>query len=285
MFNFIKFINRVVAGEDPAVAAEQATQIQASEAGATTVASDAVGKDGLSILPLANAVDGGRAAAASPCLLSLAAAADATTIASDNHDMEAVENAPGEHQVPIAEQQPPIEKRTYALEEDLQYDINHQIELHLAVVADATTIASDNQDVEAVKNVPGEHQVPIAEQQPPIEDFPHDDDCNQPVLKLETGQQQKGHDVTVCSICGCTPCEWQQYGLNVISMMMQAFDHENRTPQGQLIDPATNLPVSNTIARKVAYKFFQYDKYGTVVVGKALQIPKCVIRKIRQLYP
>jgi hypothetical protein len=69
MFNFIKFINQVVAGEDPIVAPEQATQIQASEAGATTVASDAVGKDGLSILPLARAVDGGRAAAASPSLL------------------------------------------------------------------------------------------------------------------------------------------------------------------------------------------------------------------------
>jgi hypothetical protein len=77
-------------------------------------------------------------------------------------------------------------------------------------VANATTIASDNHDVEAVENVPEEHQVPIAEQQPPIEDFPHDDDHNQPVFfELETVQQQKGHDVTVCSICGCTPCEWQ----------------------------------------------------------------------------
>jgi hypothetical protein len=246
MFNFIKFI---------VVVAEQATQIQASEAGATTVASDAVGKDGLSILPSANAIDGGRAAAASPSLLPLAIVADAMTIASDNHDVEAVENIPGEHQVPIAEQQPPIEEHTYAFEEDLQYDINHQIELPLAVVADAMTIALDNYDMEAVENVPGEYQVPIAEQQPPIEDFPHDNDHtvpfdkplhdglnvpediehdkvpndnhNQPVLELETVQQQRGHDVTVCSICGCTPCEWQQYGLNIISMMMQAFDHEN----------------------------------------------------------
>jgi hypothetical protein len=51
MFNFINFINQVVAGEDPEAAAQQASQIQASEAGTTAVASDAVGEDASSHLP------------------------------------------------------------------------------------------------------------------------------------------------------------------------------------------------------------------------------------------
>jgi hypothetical protein len=28
---------------------------------------------------------------------------------------------------------------------------------------------------------------------------------------------------TVCHMCGCTPCEWEHYGLTVITIMMQAF--------------------------------------------------------------
>jgi hypothetical protein len=165
MFNFIKFI---------VVVAEQATQIQASEAGATTVASDAVGKDGLSILPSANAVDGGRAAAASPSLLPLAVAADAMTIASDNHDVEPVESVPGEHHVPIAEQQPPIEEHTYANEEDLQYEVNHQIEedAEIPPVVEEDLQYDVNHQIEEYFPHDNDHTVPF--------DEPLHDDLNVP---------------------------------------------------------------------------------------------------------
>ncbi len=90
---------------------------------------------------------------------------------------------------------------------------------------------------------------------------------------------------TVCHICGCMPCEWEQYGLSVITIMMQAFDHEHRSPNGLLIDPNTNLPLENCSARRVAYKAFQYEKYGTITGNKSLPIPRCVLQQIKHLYP
>jgi hypothetical protein len=50
---------------------------------------------------------------------------------------------------------------------------------------------------------------------------------------------------------------------------MQAFDHEHQSPNGLLIDPSSNLPLDNSSARRVAYKAFQYEKYGTVTGSKS----------------
>jgi hypothetical protein len=92
-------------------------------------------------------------------------------------------------------------------------------------------------------------------------------------------------EVAVCTICGSTPCEWEQCGLSVINLMLQAFDPDHRSTDSFLLDPRTNLPIDNKSARRVAYKCFQYEKYGTITVGKALPIPRCVINQIRELYP
>jgi hypothetical protein len=58
---------------------------------------------------------------------------------------------------------------------------------------------------------------------------------SQPVPERRGAQPVMDNELTVCSICGCTPCEWQQYGLNAITLVMQAFDHDNRSADGQLI--------------------------------------------------
>ena len=92
-------------------------------------------------------------------------------------------------------------------------------------------------------------------------------------------------ELAVCPICGCTPCEWVQFGLTVVNLMMQAFDHEKRSPDGLLIDPNTNVPLDNPSVRRVAYKCFQYEKYGTIAGTKSLSIPKCVVGQTKYLYP
>jgi hypothetical protein len=92
-------------------------------------------------------------------------------------------------------------------------------------------------------------------------------------------------EALVCSVCGCTPCEWNEYGLYVINLMTHAFDHTNLLINGRLIDPVLHSIVGGKVARRVAYKCFQYEKSGSISVGKSLPIPKCVLHQICILYP
>jgi len=92
-----------------------------------------------------------------------------------------------------------------------------------------------------------------------------------------------GHKV--CHVCGGTPCEWEQYGLTIITLMMHAFDHQNRSPNGLLLDPCTNQAVDNRTARRLAYKMYQYEKFGTINSSKSLPVSCCVVRQIKSLYP
>jgi len=84
-------------------------------------------------------------------------------------------------------------------------------------------------------------------------------------------------EALVCSVCGCTPCEWNEYGLSVINLMTHAFVHTNLLINGRLIDPVSCSIVEGNVARRVAYKCFQYEKSGSISVGKSLPIPKCVL--------
>ena len=59
-------------------------------------------------------------------------------------------------------------------------------------------------------------------------------------------------EAVVCHTCGCTPCEWVQFALTVINLMMHAFDHTNQSPDGLLLDPSTKCPLSNSSIRRVA---------------------------------
>jgi hypothetical protein len=90
---------------------------------------------------------------------------------------------------------------------------------------------------------------------------------------------------SVCNICGCTPCEWVEYGQAVISLMMQAYDHSQHSENERLYDFDTKETVSNETARAVACKCFQYSKFGTINVAKSRPVPKCVKHYIEMLYP
>jgi hypothetical protein len=94
-----------------------------------------------------------------------------------------------------------------------------------------------------------------------------------------------GVEAVVCHTCGCTTCEWVQFGLTVINLMMHAFDHTNRSPDGLLLDPSIKHPLPNSSIRRVAYKCFQYEKYGSIAGGKCLPIPNFVTMQIKHLYP
>ena len=96
---------------------------------------------------------------------------------------------------------------------------------------------------------------------------------------LEEPQQ-----LLVCSTCGGTPCQWEEFGQAVISLMMQAYDHDLLSEKGCLFDFETKQPINSETARGLALKCFQYSKYGTIS-PKAKPVPKCVKRVITLFYP
>jgi hypothetical protein len=65
--------------------------------------------------------------------------------------------------------------------------------------------------------------------------------------------------------------------MDYLSSMMHAFDNTNLLINGRLIDPVSHSMVEGNVARRVAYKCFQYEKYGSISEGKLLPIPKCVL--------
>jgi len=96
---------------------------------------------------------------------------------------------------------------------------------------------------------------------------------------LEEPQQ-----LLVCSTCGGTPCQWEEFGQAVINLMMQAYDHDLLSEKGCLFDFETKQPINSETARGLALKCFQYSKYGTIS-PKAKPVPKCVKRVITLFYP
>ena len=88
----------------------------------------------------------------------------------------------------------------------------------------------------------------------------------------------------VCTTCGGTPCQWEEFGQAVISLMMQAYDHDLLSEKGCLYDFKTKEPIDSETARGLAMKCFQYSKYGTIS-PKAKPVPKCVKRVIKLFYP
>ena len=52
----------------------------------------------------------------------------------------------------------------------------------------------------------------------------------------------------ICHICGERPCDWIQYGEDLIQRGVESFDSET---------------VANNIIRKTVYRMYIYGKYGT----------------------
>lgn len=75
----------------------------------------------------------------------------------------------------------------------------------------------------------------------------------------------------MCYICGEKPCDWIQYGKELIQRGVEMFSGEEM--------------VSNKIIRKTVYRMYVYTKYGHLGKGKRVRIPICVRDRIREKWP
>lgn len=89
------------------------------------------------------------------------------------------------------------------------------------------------------------------------------------------------HEVQVCSQCGGTPCEWDEYKEELLQCNTELLASDSSDNSlADNIDPERNSKM-----RKALYKSFTYIKFGHLGKGNRIPIPACVTSKIRQLYP
>lgn len=90
------------------------------------------------------------------------------------------------------------------------------------------------------------------------------------------------NETEVCEDCGSAPCEWREWGRDVLSIADKRFTWSS---DGTILvdEGGTETPCS--IVRKNFYQLFTYLKYGHLGRGVRIPIPRCVEQEIRRRYP
>ena len=86
----------------------------------------------------------------------------------------------------------------------------------------------------------------------------------------------KETDVSTCSHCGEQPCIWFTYEDSIKETMMEWYALETSTK---------HCPPTNNLTRKECYKCYIRMRYGYLGKGKRVEIPACVLARVREIYP
>ena len=101
----------------------------------------------------------------------------------------------------------------------------------------------------------------------------------------DSDTQDNDDDESVCVICSGTPCEWDEFGPELLSrqslMVRREVDDDGIE---KLIDSAGRT-IQNSKMRLYLYRLFTYLKFGHLGRGNRIPIPNCVTSQIRNLYP
>ena len=93
----------------------------------------------------------------------------------------------------------------------------------------------------------------------------------------EGSDSEENIDDVMCEICGGTPCDWVQFGeelMEQVNLMYDINSSENR-----------EHTFRNSTIRKSAYRMFTYMKYGHLGKGNRIPIASCVVDRVRSAWP
>jgi hypothetical protein len=81
--------------------------------------------------------------------------------------------------------------------------------------------------------------------------------------------------------CGETPCDWLRFRAKLLSEARSTYpcvlgDHSNH---------GGRVGVTRNVVQKFIYKNYVYSKYGSLGKGIRINIPECVLQKVRAAYP
>jgi hypothetical protein len=101
----------------------------------------------------------------------------------------------------------------------------------------------------------------------------------------DSGAEDVDDDDSVCVICGGTPCEWVEFGGELVARQsLMATREMGVDGVGILLDSA-GRPIQNNRMRLHLYRLFTYLKFGHLGRGNRIPIPSCVTSEIRKMYP
>ena len=88
----------------------------------------------------------------------------------------------------------------------------------------------------------------------------------------------------VCTICGGTPCDWDEYGEELTKQINMMYFREKHGNIDIVLDEGGNR-LSYSQMRKAMYRIFTRIKFGHLGRGVRIPVPDCVGRNIRGMYP
>ena len=83
-----------------------------------------------------------------------------------------------------------------------------------------------------------------------------------------------------CSYCGQEPCDWIKYGDMVLEQVDNVYKVDN---DNNVIDKDNKIVPYNIVCKNL-YRFFTYVKHGHLGKGKIIQLPKCVLGGIQDVF-
>ena len=92
-------------------------------------------------------------------------------------------------------------------------------------------------------------------------------------------------DESVCAICGGTPCEWEEFGPELIRRASLMARRSGSEEGGEDLVDSSGRPITYTKMRCFLYRTFTYMKFGHLGRGNRIPLPNCVLREIKKLYP
>ena len=101
----------------------------------------------------------------------------------------------------------------------------------------------------------------------------------------DSDAQDNDDDESVCVICGGTPCEWDEFGPELISRQSLMVRREVGDDGIENLIDSAGRSIFNNKMRLYLYRLFTYLKFGHLGRGNRIPIPNCVTSQIRNLYP
>jgi hypothetical protein len=95
-------------------------------------------------------------------------------------------------------------------------------------------------------------------------------------LEKKATKEDDNSETIMCAVCGGTHCDWIVYEDEIISEVELMYDKDPQKGQGN---------TENRCIRKSAYRYYIYEKHGFLGKGNRIQIPSCVLDRIRVKWP
>jgi len=106
------------------------------------------------------------------------------------------------------------------------------------------------------------------------------------VFALEEEEREAVENEDVCCYtCGKTPCEWLEYGVEVLDAIKKRFDCSDAKSNRYVVEIGLDNHVQNNKIHFSLYRMFTFENFGCLGKGNRIKIPDCVESRTMELFP